>query len=65
VKWISSDGHWIVEFVRLSAAGHGRDWDRLRVTHHGYLVGEARDWDEVDKLGVDVADLRGRAAGCS
>jgi hypothetical protein len=34
-----------VELIRLSAAGHGRDGEWLKVTHRGYFVGKARDWD--------------------
>lgn len=57
VKWMSSDGHWVVELIRLSGT-RGEDGDWLRVTHHGFNVGKARDWDGVARLGVDVGDLR-------
>jgi hypothetical protein len=30
----------------------------LLVTHHGFKVGEARDWGGVARLGVDIGDLR-------
>jgi hypothetical protein len=55
---MSSDGQWVVVLVRLAATGNGRDGDWLRVTHRGFYAGEARDWDGVARLGVDVADLR-------
>jgi hypothetical protein len=54
---MSSDGTWLVELV-CRAASSGRDGVWLRVSHHGFRVGEARDWDGVAKLGVDVGDLR-------
>lgn len=58
MRWMSSDGDWVVELVRRSASGNGRDGEWLRVLHCGFKVGEARGWDEVAGLGVDVGDLR-------
>jgi hypothetical protein len=58
MRWMISDGQWIVELIQLTATGNGRDGAWLRVTHHGVYVGEARDWDGVARLGVDIADLR-------
>ena len=58
MKWISSEGEWIVELIRRSAAGRGREGDWLKVTHRGCYVGEARDWDGVARLGVDIGDFR-------
>jgi len=57
MRWMSSAGEWVVELVRR-AASSGRDGEWLRVTHHRFKVGKARDWDGVAALGVDVADLR-------
>jgi hypothetical protein len=31
---------------------------RSRVSHHGFYIGKARDWDGVARLGVDIGDLR-------
>jgi hypothetical protein len=36
MRWLSSDGEWVVELV----------------------VGEARDWNSVARMGVDIGDLR-------
>ena len=58
MRWMSSDGKWVITHVHLTAAGNGRDGDWLRVSHHGFFVGEARDWDGVARLGVDIGDLR-------
>ena len=58
MRWMSSDGDWVVELVRRTASGAGRDGEWLVVLHHGFKVGEARDWDGVVRLGVDVSDLR-------
>jgi len=30
----------------------------VSVFHRGYYVGEARDWDGVARLGVDIGDFR-------
>jgi hypothetical protein len=58
MRWMSSDGKWVVTLVRLTGTGNGRDGGWLRVSHRGFFVGEARDWDEVARLGVDIGDLR-------
>ena len=58
MRWMSSDGEWLVELVRRTASGNGRDGEWLRVSHHGFKVGEARGWDGVATLGVDIGDLR-------
>ena len=42
MRWMSSDGTWVVELVRRTASGNGRDGEWLRVLHHGFKVGEAR-----------------------
>jgi hypothetical protein len=60
---MSSDGKWVVTIVRLSATGNGRDGEWLRVSHRGFFVGEARDWNGVARLGVDTGDLREEALG--
>jgi hypothetical protein len=48
----------VVELVHLTATGNGRDGDWLRMSHRGFFAGEARDWDGVARLGVDIGDLR-------
>lgn len=58
MRWMSSDGEWVVDLVRRSGSGNGRDGEWLRVFHHGFKLGEARDWDGVARLGVDIGDLR-------
>lgn len=55
---MSSDAKWVVALVQLTATGNGRDGDWLRVTHRGFFIGEARNWDGVARLGVNVSDLR-------
>ena len=55
---MSSDGQWVVTLVYLTATGNGRDGEWLRVAHQGFYVGEARDWDGLAHLGVDIGDLR-------
>jgi len=57
MQWMSGDGKWVVVLIRRSVS-NGRDGEWLRVSHRGFYVGEARDWDGVARLGVDVADLR-------
>jgi transposase len=54
----SGPGQWVVDLVRRTASGNGRDGAWLRVSRHGFMVGEARDWDGVAALGADIADLR-------
>jgi hypothetical protein len=58
VRWMSSDGNWVVELIKLTATGNGRDGEWLRISHRGFFVGEARDWDGVAVLGADISDLR-------
>jgi hypothetical protein len=60
---MSGDGLWVVVLIELTNTDNGRDGAWLRVSHHGIFVGEARDWDGVRRLGVDVGDLGGRASG--
>ena len=55
---MSGNGTWVVAPVRLTATSDGRDGAWLRVTHRGISIGEARDWDAVSRLGVDIGDLR-------
>ena len=54
---MSSDGTWVVGLARRTVSGNGRDGEWLRMLHHGFKVGEARDWDGVARPGVDVSDL--------
>jgi hypothetical protein len=58
MRWMSRDGDWVVELVRRTASGNGRDGNWLLVRHCGFKVGEARDWNGVERLGVDIGDLR-------
>jgi hypothetical protein len=58
MKWISSDGTWVVVLIQLTGTSDGRDGTWLRVTHHGVLAGEARDWDGVALMGVEIGGLR-------
>jgi hypothetical protein len=46
MKWMSSDGQWVVELIHLTAT-RGQEGDWLRVTHHGFYIGKARDSDGV------------------
>jgi hypothetical protein len=39
VRWVSSDGQWVVELVHLTATGNGRDGDWVRVSHRGFFRG--------------------------
>jgi hypothetical protein len=55
---MSLDGTTVVEVVRLSCTGKGRDGEWLRVRRHGYYVGEVRTVGELAGLGIDLADLR-------
>ena len=57
MRWLSSDGTWVVELIHRTNS-NGRDGHWLLVTHHGFKVGEARDWDGVARLGVDPGDPR-------
>jgi hypothetical protein len=58
MRWISSDGLWVVVLIELTSTGNGRDGAWLPVSHRGVYMGEARDWDGVARLGVDIGDLR-------
>jgi len=58
MRWMSGDGTWVVDLIQLTGTSDGRDGAWLRVTHHGIYVGEARGWDGVASLGVDISDLR-------
>jgi hypothetical protein len=58
MQCVGRDGATMVEHIRLSCTGTGRDGDWLRVKRHGYYVGEVRTVGEVAGLGVDLADLR-------
>ena len=62
MKCTSSDGTWVVELVSRTAS-RGREGDWLVAKHHGFKVGEARNWDGVARLGVDTGDLRETLAG--
>jgi hypothetical protein len=57
MSWMSSDGHWVVKLIHLTATRR-QDGDWLQVTHHGLYIGKAHGWDGVARLGVDIGDLR-------
>ena len=54
MRWMSGDGTWVVVLVHLTATGNGRDGYWPRVSRRGFYIGEARDWDGVARLGVDI-----------
>src|SRR5262245_42651894 len=59
-RWRAAFVSRVVELVHRTAAGRGGgEW--LRVTHRGIFIGEARDWDGMARLGVDIGD---RSPGC-
>jgi len=47
MRWGSSDGRWVVERIRLSLTGSGRDGEWLRVSEYGYFAGEVRAWSDL------------------
>jgi hypothetical protein len=63
MKWVSSDGQWRVDLVRLSLTGTGRDGEWLRVTEYGFYAGEVRARDDLACY-LDPDDLRRVDAKC-
>jgi len=62
-RWVTSDGHWVVDVIRLSLTGNNRDGTWLRVRHRGFFAGEVRRWEDLDRFPFDVRDLRGKLRG--
>jgi hypothetical protein len=58
MRCISRDGTTVVETIRLSCTGTGRDGEWLKVKRRGYHVADGRTVAEVAGLGVDLDDLR-------
>jgi hypothetical protein len=52
---VSRDGSWRVEQIRVDRGGRRRTL--LRVTRYGVFVGEVAAVEQLDALGVDLADL--------
>lgn len=52
----SRDGEWVIDVVRLSLTGTGRDGEWLRVSRWGCFVTELRSVSELARL-VDLATL--------
>src|SRR5258708_3598194 len=44
MRWMSSDGTWVVELVRRTASSNGRDGEWLRVLHHGLRWERLAGW---------------------
>jgi hypothetical protein len=57
----SGDGTTVVECIRLSCTGTGRDGEWLRVRRFGIHVADVRTVSELAGLGVDLVDLTERA----
>jgi hypothetical protein len=57
-RWVTSDGEWVVDVIRLSVTGNNRDGTWLRVRQHGFFAGEVRRWEDLDRFPFDVGDLR-------
>ena len=56
MKLCSRDGRFVVEVIKLADSG---EW--LRVTEHGFVVGQVRTPQELEKLGIKIEDLREEA----
>jgi hypothetical protein len=57
MRCVSRDGTTVVECIRLSCTGTGRDGEWLRVKRHGFHVADVRTVGELARLGIDPADL--------
>ena len=40
MRWISGDGRWAADQIRLTLTGSGRDGQWLRVREYGFYAGE-------------------------
>jgi hypothetical protein len=57
VRVRSCDGQWIIDVIRLSLTGTGRDGEWLRISRSGIHVADVRTVDELAGY-VDLAELR-------
>lgn len=57
MRCISRDGTTVVECIRLSCTGTGRDGEWLRVKRSGFHLADVRTVDELTGLGIDLADM--------
>lgn len=56
-KFVTSDGRTVVETIRLSLTGTGRDGQWFRIKHNGFFYAEVRTCAELGQL-INLADLR-------
>lgn len=68
-RFLSRDGRWRVDLIRLAATSDQRDGERLRVHRDGFFFAEYRSVAELAEV-VDLAELeealaRGRGAGAA
>jgi hypothetical protein len=59
LRFTSADGDWVVDVIRLSLTGDGRDGECFRVSRCGFFVAEARTLEELGRY-VDPARLERR-----
>lgn len=52
----SADGDWVIDVVRLSLTGTGRDGEWFRLSRRGWFVAELQSVAELAEL-VDLATL--------
>jgi hypothetical protein len=58
MRYMTGDGTTVVEVIRLTAAGNGRDGEWLRVSRHGTHVADVRTVAELAGLGIELANLQ-------
>jgi hypothetical protein len=56
VRVRSADGEWVIDVIRLSLTGTGRDGEWLRVSWWGWFVAELRSVAELATV-VDLAQF--------
>lgn len=56
MRWLSRDGRWRVDLIRLSHTADNRDGERFRVARDGYFQTECRTVAELAEY-VDLAEL--------
>jgi hypothetical protein len=56
-RFVTSDGRTVVDTIRLSLTGTGRDGHWYRIKHDGFFYAEVRTCAELGRL-VNLADLR-------
>jgi hypothetical protein len=62
-RFISRDGRWRVDVIRLSMTGTHRDGERFLICCDGYYIAEAASIAELSQH-VDLADLEERLIRC-